>query len=86
MKLIHRCAHRQNRVEVVAIPLQATLIEVAAVLHRDEFCFQEIADNFHHGVPGKTNCAGDGVVAGMAGMRPPILNQQQVGVDHKCRG
>ena len=83
---IHCLFHWQNRIEVIARPLHSALIEVLAVLHRDEFRVQEDADTFHCGVLGYACLGGDGVVAGMAGVCPAILNQQQIGVDYEHRG
>ena len=84
------CGYRslcwQDGVEVIAIPLQAVSVKVLAMLHGDEVFFQEDADAFHYGVPGHSSYVGDGVVAGMAGVRLAILNQQQVGVHHEGRG
>ena len=76
----------QDRVEIVALPLHPALIEVLAVLHRDEPRIQKDADIFHHGVLGHACLGGDSVVAGMAGVRPAILNQKEIGIDHKRRG
>ena len=62
------------------------LIEVAAGLYDDQPHIQEGADTFYRGVLRHPRCGGDGVVAGVTGVRPSILNQQQVGIDHKRRG
>ena len=86
VELIHCCLRWQNSVEVVALPLHPALIEVSAMLHCDEPSIQEDSDTFHCGVPGHADLSGDGIVAGMAGVRPAILYQQEIGVDHKRRG
>ena len=83
---IHCPLRRQNRVEIIAFPLQSTLVKVLAVLHRDEPSIQEGADTFHRGVLSHACLSGDGIVTGMAGVRPAILYQQEIGVDHERRG
>ena len=83
---IHCPLRRQNRVEIVALPLHSAFVEIVAVLHRDEPRIQKDADIFHHGVLGHACLGGDSVVAGMAGVRPAILNQKEIGIDHKRRG
>ena len=80
---VHSLLRRQDRVEIVALPLHPVLVKVSAVLHGDELCVKENADTFYYGVPGHACLVGDGVVAGMAGVCPAILDQQQVGVDHE---
>lgn len=82
----YRSLHWKHGVEVVAVPLHPTPVKVLAVLHHDEVFFQEDADGFYHGVPGHPCGSGDGVVAGMAGVRFAILDQQEVGVHHERRG
>ena len=86
MERIHSHPHRQDRVEVVALPFHPALVEVAAGLYRDEPHLQQCADTFHRGVLRQTRRGGDGVVAWVAGVRPAVLNQQQIGADHKRRG
>lgn len=86
VELAHCCLHWQDRIEIVALPLHSALVEVVAVLYCDEPSIQEGADTFHRGVPGHSCLSGNGVVTGMAGVRPAILNQQKVGVDHERRG
>lgn len=81
----YRSLRWKNGVEVVAVPLHPMLVEVLAVLHRDEVLFQEDADGFYHSVPRHSCGGGDGVVAGMAGVCFAILNQQEVGVHHERR-
>ena len=83
---IYRWSYWLDGVEVVAFPLHPALVEVAAGLHGDEPHLQKCAGAFHYSVFGQTGCGGDGVVARMAGVSSAILNQQQVGVDHKRRG
>ena len=85
MERIYGLPRRQDRIEVVTLPLHPTLVKVATVLHRDEPRTQEDSDTFHCGVPGHADLSGDGVVAGMAGVCPAILDQQQIGVDHERR-
>ena len=86
MECIHCRPHRQNRVEIVTLPLHPALVEIAAGLHCDEFYLQQCVDTFHRGVLRQTCRRGDGVVAGMAGVSSAVLNQQQVGVNQKRRG
>ena len=86
MECIYCRPHWQDRVEVVALPLHSALVEVAAGLHCDESHLQQCADTFHRSVLRQTCRRGDGVVAWVAGVRPAILDQQQIGVDHKRRG
>ena len=86
MERIHCRPHRQDRVEVVALPLHTPLVKVAAGLCGDQSYLQEDADTFYRRVLGRSCCGDDGVVTGVAGMCSPILNQQQIGVDHKCGG
>jgi len=86
VELIHCCLRWQNSVEIVALPFHPALIEVLAVRHVDEPSIQEDSDTFHCGIFGHACLGCDGVVAGMAGVRPAIFNQQQIGVDHERRG
>lgn len=85
MENIHCWTDRENRVEIVALPLHSGLIEVAAGLYGDETCLQKHADTFQRGVLGQASFSGNGVVAGMAGVRFTILNQQQISLDHEHR-
>ena len=68
---------REDRVEIVALPLHTGLIVVAAGFHGDESCFQKIADAFQHSIFGQASVSSDGVVTGMTGVCFAILNQQQ---------
>ena len=81
----HSSLRWKNGVEIVAVPLHPALVEVLAVLHRDEALFQEDVDGFYHSVFGYPRGGGDGVVAGVAGVRFAILDQQEVGVHHERR-
>ena len=74
---IHRLLRREDRVEIVALPLHPVLIKVLAVLHGDEFRVKEDANTFYHGIPCHARLVGDGVVAGMAGVRPAVLDQHR---------
>ena len=74
----------QDCVEIVAFPLHPALIEIAAWLCSDEARFQKNADTFQCSILGHACCGSDSVVTGMAGVRFAILDQQQIGVDHKC--
>ena len=64
----------KDGVEIVAVPLQTSVVKVAGALHRDEVFVQEDADTFDHGVPGHAGLVSDGVVAGMAGVCPAVLD------------
>ena len=59
---------REDRVEIVALPLHAGLIVVAAGRYSDETCLQKITDTFQSSVFGQSSISGNGVVAGMAGV------------------
>lgn len=83
---IHCSLHWKHGVEVVAVPLYPTPVKVLTVLHHDEVLFQEGADGFYHSVFGHPRGGGDGVVAGVAGVRSAILDQQKIGVHHERRG
>ena len=50
MELVHCRLCRQDRVEIIALPLHSMLVEVAAVLHRNELLAQENRDTVNHGV------------------------------------
>ena len=81
-------AHRgaaETGVAVAAPLVDPVMLHQVAVLHGDEVFFQEDADGFYYSVSGHPGDGGDGVVAGMAGVCPAILNQQQVGVHHEGR-
>ena len=39
-----------DRVEIIAVPLQAVAVDVAGALHRDELPFCQFVDVFHHSV------------------------------------
>lgn len=71
---IHRSSNRQDRVQVIALPLRAVLVEVAARLRSNESCLQESADAFYCGVFGDPSCGGNGVVAGVADVRLPVFD------------
>lgn len=86
VELTHSCLCRQNSIEIVAPPLHPTLVKILAVLHCDESGIQKVDDAFHCGVLGHACFSGDGVITGMAGVRPAILDQQEIGVDHERRG
>ena len=83
MKRINCPLRWQNCIEIIAVPLHFILIEILTMLHRDESCIQENADTFHCGVLGHACLSGNAVVTGMTGVRPAILDQQQISVDHK---
>lgn len=85
MEYIYYFLHGQDGVEAVAVPLQSTPVKVLAVLHGYEVLVQEDADGVYHSVSGHPGDSGDGVVAGMAGVCPAVLNQEQVGVHHEGR-
>lgn len=76
----------KDGVEIVAVPLQTSVVKVAGALHRDEVFVQEDTDGIYHGVPGHPRGGSDGAVAGVASVRFAILDQQQISVYHKCRG
>ena len=84
VELAYRRLRRQDRVEVVTRPLHPALVEVAAGLHSDETHLQKRVDTFHCGVLCQPCHSSDGVIAGMAGVRLAILDQQQIGVHHEC--
>lgn len=76
----------EDHVQIVALPLQPVLIEVAAGFHCDQFHLQKRTDAFHRSVLGDSDYGRDGVVIGVADVRLPTLNQQQAGIDQKRRG
>lgn len=86
MELIYCCLRWQDGVEVVAVPFHPALVKILAMVHRHKVLVEEGTDTVYHGVPAHPGDSGDGAVAGMAGMRPAILNQQQIGVYHECGG
>ena len=73
---IHSLLDWKNRVEIVALPLHAALVNVPTVLHCNELFVQERANTFDHGVLGHTRLSSNGVVTGMAGVRLAIFDQQ----------
>ena len=86
MEDVHCLPRWQDRVEVVALPFHPVMVKVSAVLHGDEPRVKEDVDTFYHGVPGHARLSSDSVVAGMTGVRPSVLDQQQIGVDHERGG
>ena len=86
MELVHCSLCRQDRVEVVALPLHSMLVEVAAVLHRNELLAQENRDTVNHGVSCQVCRSSNGIATGMAGVRPALLNQQQISIGHERGG
>ena len=82
---IHCRTDREDRVEIVAFPLHPGLIVIATGFYGDESCFQKIADAFQGSVFGEASISSDGVVAGMAGVRFAIFDQQQISIDHERR-
>lgn len=74
VKRICRQPHRKDYVEVVAFLLHPVLVKIAAGLHSDESRFQQRVDTFHRSVLCQICCGGDGVVTGVTGVRPPVLD------------
>ena len=81
---IRRLLDGQDRVEIIAVPLHAVAVDVAGALHRDELFICQRRDVLHHGIDGKADCGGDGVIAGMALVRAAIFTAEQIGVDCDC--
>ncbi len=86
MAVLHRRPGRQDGVDIVAVSLQAHLVEPAASLHSDETFLRKDAHRLHHCVQRQDRCPGDGAVAGMALMGAAALTVEEVGVDQEGGG